>query len=113
MEKNKEKEFDALLQRRIKGEGLEEPSLDFTKNIISKLEADQLPSPLLVYKPLISKPIWYAFAFVVFGLFVFLTFGDYDMGIGLISDASIDELKQIQISFLENLSRFNISKIYV
>ena len=62
---------------------------------------------------MISKPVWYAMAFVLIGLFAFLIFGDYDMEFGLISEASMDKLNQLQLNLLEKLPSANISNIYV
>ena len=62
------KHIDDFVEKVIKDNTLESPSLDFTSNIMSQIEAG-VQSEITVYKPLISKRTWVIMAaFIVAGL---------------------------------------------
>ncbi len=56
MEKD-EKRIEALIDKLMANETLEQPALDFTDNVMSKVEAISV-STATVYKPLIPKSVW-------------------------------------------------------
>ena len=56
MQDHLEQHLDRLTKKVIKSPGLEKPSVDFTANIMAKL--DGATSKAFVYKPLISKTGW-------------------------------------------------------
>jgi len=60
------KHIDSLVEKVVKESSLESPSLDFTSNIMSKIEA--VPqNEITVYEPLISKSVWLAISILVIG----------------------------------------------
>ena len=61
------KELKALIDKIMSNEHLEKPSLDFTDNIMSKVEVVSKSAPI-VYKPLIPTYVWVA----IIGAFLLL-----------------------------------------
>ena len=60
------KHIDSLVEKVVKESSLESPSLDFTSNIMSQIEA--VPqNEITVYEPLISKSVWLAISILVIG----------------------------------------------
>ena len=68
-----EKQIEAFIDQIMSADRLEKPSLDFTDQVMSKVEAISKPEAT-VYKPLISKPIWLVIlgSFVALVVYVFL-----------------------------------------
>ena len=64
--------FDMVIRKRIRQEGLEQPSLSFTNAIISKIEIEKQPKQILVYKPLINRKLWLGITTILIGVFTFL-----------------------------------------
>lgn len=62
-----EKKIEAFIDKLMSADRLEQPSLDFTDNVMSKVEAISV-STATVYKPLIPKSIW----FIILGSFIAL-----------------------------------------
>lgn len=60
------KHIDSLVEKVVKESSLESPSLDFTSNIMSQIEA-VLQNEITVYEPLISKRVWLAISILVIG----------------------------------------------
>ena len=56
MEKD-DKKIEALIDKLMSADRLEQPSLDFTTNVMSKVQAIS-NSTATEYKPLISRPVW-------------------------------------------------------
>ncbi len=75
MEKNKEKQFDAFLKKAIKEVELDAPSLNFTEDLLEKLEISQVKKSSTAYKPLISKTIW-----VIIGALILIALGGAFIG---------------------------------
>ncbi len=57
MERDKEKELAGFVKRTVTQIKLEQPSMDFTQQIMSKLETVHEMERASVYKPLISKSV--------------------------------------------------------
>ena len=62
--------------------GIEQPSGNFTNQIIQNINAQSKESAF-VYKPVISKNAWLILGFLGFSLFVYLLFGNPAEGQGL------------------------------
>lgn len=62
--------------------GIEQPSGNFTNQIIKNIKAQSKESAF-VYKPVISKNAWLVMAFLGISLFVYLLFGTSAEGQGL------------------------------
>ncbi len=105
METN-EKRIEAFIDKLMADETLKQPSLDFTDNVMSKVEAI---STATVYKPLIPKSIW----FIIIGSFVALV-GYIYFKEPLTSSGWLDRfnLSNISINPLQNVS-FEFSKTLI
>lgn len=78
MEHDNEK-LDAMLERLMRDEALESPSVNFTDKVMDKVYGIEA-STVTVYKPLISIRVWLliALSFVVLVAFVMLNNGSTD-----------------------------------
>lgn len=61
MKENTDKHLDKLSRHIIGKSAIEHPSIDFTKNVMSQIHAIS-QSKLTVYRPLISKSMWFCIA---------------------------------------------------
>lgn len=104
MEKD-EKRIEAVIDRLMANQTLEQPSLDFTDNVMFKVEAI---SAATVYKPLIPKYIW----FIIFGSFValvgYIYFNDPLISNGWtdrfnFTNSSINPLQNVSFGFSKTL----------
>jgi len=111
MQDDKKTKFDQFIQDRIKEEGLEKPSLNFTNSIISKIETQKEHSEVTVYKPLIPKNIWYSGAAIVIAIFTYLVYGNIDMEFNWLPEKKMQAFGQLNLA--ERLPNFNISSIYI
>ena len=75
MESHLEQHFDNLAKKVVKSSELEKPSLDFTANVMAKIEVQQEISSITVYKPLISKKAWFIIVAVVIASLTYAIFG--------------------------------------
>jgi len=111
MQDDKKSKFDQFIQKRIKEEGLEKPSLNFTNTVISKIETQKEHSKVTVYKPLISKKVWYAGAVIIIGIFSYLIYGNIAVEFNWLPEMKMQQIGQLIL--LERFPNFNISNIYV
>ena len=111
MQDDKKTKFDQFIQDRIKEEGLEKPSLNFTNTVISKIETLKEHSEVTVYKPLIPKNIWYSGAAIVIAIFSYLVYGNIDIEFNWLPEMKMQQFGQLNL--FERLPNFNISSIYV
>lgn len=90
----KEKALTSLLQKYT----LQEPSLNFTTNVLSKIH---VTSKVPIYQPVISKKIWYViFTMVILVIsYVFFSLGDTSIQSSIVNSSLIK---------LENLFSFNL-----
>lgn len=58
MKDNMDNHIEKLVDKSMKKIELESPSLDFTKNVMTQIDALE-KSSITSYKPLISKPMWF------------------------------------------------------
>lgn len=72
MEPHTEQHLNDLGKRIIKDANLESPSLDFTKNLMAKIEAQSSASSI-VYKPLISKVGWVCIIVILSAISIYLS----------------------------------------
>lgn len=111
MQDDKKTKFDQFIQERIKEEGLEKPSLNFTNTVISKIETLKEHSEVTVYKPLIPKNIWYSGAAIVIAIFSYLVYGNIDIEFNWLPEMKMQQISQLNL--LDRLPSINISNIYV
>jgi hypothetical protein len=108
MEKD-EKRIEAFIDKLMAANGLEQPALDFTDKIMSKVEAIS-NSSTMVYKPLISKSVW----FIIMGSFIALV-GYIYLKEPLTSSGWLDRfnLSNISINPLQNVTfEFSTTVMY-
>ncbi len=74
MKDHSEQHLDKLAKKVIQFSSLEKPSLDFTANIMAKVDAIATNN-IMVYKPLISKRTWFVIAILVVGSLSYGVFG--------------------------------------
>ncbi len=70
MENKLDKNIDHLINKVIKQTELETPTNNFTVNLMSKIESLQT-SKAIVFKPLISKAVWFVIGLIVVSLFAY------------------------------------------
>ncbi|NRD22900.1 hypothetical protein HNV10_06585 [Winogradskyella litoriviva] len=95
-----EKKIEYFIDKIMSEDFLEQPSLDFTNAVMSKVEAIST-SDATVYKPLISKPVW----ILILGNFTAL-FGYVILGNNATTASWTDrlELPNVSFNFFENVS---------
>jgi hypothetical protein len=81
MKEHTEQHLDKLAKKVIQLSSLESPSLDFTANIMAKVEVSAT-SNITVYKPLISKRVWLLISILVIGSLFYGIFGNGLEGLG-------------------------------
>jgi hypothetical protein len=103
MEKD-DKKIEAFIDKLMSADSLEQPSLDFTDNVMSKVEAI-FNSTATVYKPLISKPVWILIITGFIALVGYIVFNEPSSSSGLLERFDLSNVSNP----LENIS-FNFSK---
>ncbi|AXT19443.1 hypothetical protein D7030_12440 [Flavobacteriaceae bacterium AU392] len=73
MQDNTEQHLDKLAEKIMKSSFLEQPSMDFTEHLMTKIEAST--SKVTAYKPLISKHIWFTIAILIIGIISYSLLG--------------------------------------
>ncbi|WP_296382040.1 hypothetical protein [Winogradskyella sp.] len=97
-----EKKIEAFIDKLLSNEVLEQPSLDFTDKVMSKVEAI---STATVYKPLIPKSVWTLIAIGFIVLIGYMIFKEPSA-----NNSWLDRFNLSSVSNpLENIS-FNFSK---
>ena len=69
MEENKQTQLDAFLQKQLQEIPRETPSVNFTANIMNRIE-QQESARISSYKPLISKPVWFVIAAAILTIII-------------------------------------------
>lgn len=98
-----EKSIDDLMKKVVKQVDLHSPSLDFTNNLLKAIEKQ----PVIVYKPLISKTVWYVIAACVTLILVFSVDTGSNSELWTKATAYIN---QKDISFNISLPKLQLSK---
>ena len=81
MKENTEQHLDKLAKKVMESSLLESPSLDFTANIMARVEASVI-SQVTVYKPLISKRAWLLISILLIGSLSYGILGSGLEGLG-------------------------------
>lgn len=74
MKDNTDKHLDKLVGKMLNEVPMKSPSMDFTANILSKIEILP-PNNAIVYKPLISRNAWFTMGVLVLGSLTYMIFG--------------------------------------
>jgi hypothetical protein len=109
MKENKEKKLDAFIKQLVKEVALEEPSVGFTKKVLSKIDEASLTTQTTGYTPLISKTAWFVVAVVSISLLIIAAYGNVEFDLSLINSDFFTILSESssQIS-LPNISFSNV-----
>ena len=99
-----DKKIEAFIDKLMSADALEQPSLDFTAHVMSKVEAIS-NSTVTVYKPLISKPVWMLIISAFVALVGYVVFNEPSTSSGLLERFDLSGVSNP----LENIS-FNFSK---
>lgn len=84
MEHN-EKELEQLINKLMKEDSLEEPSLEFTDKVMLSIESDKATSPITTYEPLISGRAWAFIALCICTILSVIYFNKESSSSGFIS----------------------------
>lgn len=103
MERN-EKKIEAFIDKLMSADALEQPSIDFTDKVMSKVETIS-NSTVTIYKPLISKPVWILIITGFVALVGYVIFKEPTTGSGMLERFNLSGISNP----LENIS-FNFSK---
>lgn len=111
MQKDKKSDFDSFIKEKIKSEGLDSPSLDFTSKLISKIELQKKEETAVTAKPLISNYFWYSGAAFLLFLFTYLVYGNVEMQFSWIPELKLSRIPQLRV--LEKMLTLQVSNVYV
>lgn len=110
MKSNVDNHIERLTDKVLKDVPLESPSEEFTAHIMSKVEAIVL-SPEVVYKPLISKPMWFIIIAGIIGLVTFSVFNSPTEE-GLLSTVDLSFLTNNKVSIAVTSVTFSKTILY-
>jgi len=74
MNEKVDKQIEKLVERSMKTQSLESPSSNFTSMVMDRVLAIK-QSRVTIYKPLISKPMWFALFVVALLVVLYIIFG--------------------------------------
>lgn len=110
-DKDNSKKIDGFIQKRMKAEGLEAPSMNFTNAIISKIESEKRANLVLSYKPLITNKVWYILGTILFGVLGFLFYGDTVLQYNWWPEKTLLQLGKLDL--LKKMPEISVSNIYI
>lgn len=73
MKDSNDKRLDRLSRNIMEAAELQQPSFDFTKNVLQSIEALHRSS-VTIYKPLISKSVWFGIGALIIAIFAMVLF---------------------------------------
>ena len=106
MKEHTEQHLDKLAKKVMQSSLLESPSLDFTANIMAKVENSAI-SNVTVYKPLISKRAWLLISILVIGSLSYVIFGNVE-GVSWVDKVDLSIITNNKIA--ETISGITFSK---
>ena len=106
MKEHTEQHLDKLAKKVMQSSLLESPSLDFTANIMAKVENSAI-SNVTVYKPLISKRAWLLISILVIGSLSYVIFGNVE-GVSWVDKVDFSIITNNKIA--ETISGITFSK---
>jgi hypothetical protein len=90
---------------------LDTPSVDFTAQVMSQILKIRT-SQATVYKPLISKWVWYGIFISMLGLIAYLSFNDSAVSGGLLDKFNLGTLPKLNIPNLFSGLQFSRTTLY-
>lgn len=109
MEANKENKLDELLSKSVREAGLESPSADFTKSLLSEIALIEKRASATAYKPLISKVGWVSMALVVLVLSVLARYSKLEIQFSWLEKINTGALPKLRL--MEVLPKMAVSNI--
>lgn len=110
MKEHTEQQLDKLAKKAMQSSLLESPSLDFTANIMAKVE-DLAISHITVYKPLISKKSWLIISILLIGSLSYGIFGSGFEGLGWFDNIDYSIISNNKVT--EAISGITLSKTLI
>lgn len=107
MDHNTDKHIEKLVDKMMKETTLEKPSFGFTSQVMSQV-LDVKTSQATVYKPLLSKKVWFVIFVGILLIIIFSIFGTKTENTGWLSRLNVNVLDNIEIK--RPFSDFSISK---
>ncbi len=107
MKENIDKHIEQLVDKSMKKTSLESPSFDFTDTVMAQINALE-QSTVTAYKPLISKPMWFAIFAIGLSIVLYIILGTPITETGLLNFIDLSVLTNNKFSF--TLPEFAISK---
>jgi len=107
MEDHTEQHFDKLAKKVMKISLLESPSLDFTTNVMARVEASAV-NDITVYKPLISKRTWFIISVLFIGGLIYSLMGTDVESTGWLSKIDFSVISDNKVT--QAISGITISK---
>ncbi len=107
MNDNIDKHIEKLVDKTMMKSSLESPSLDFTNIVMAHVNALG-QSSVTTYKPLISKPMWFAIFAVALAIVLYIIFGMNTTEAGWLSFIDLSVLTNNKFS--NAVSGFTVSK---
>ncbi|HEY5686727.1 MAG TPA: hypothetical protein VIS27_00295 [Yeosuana sp.] len=111
MKAKADKEIEKLIDKMMKETTLESPSFDFTAQVMSQVLKIKT-NKVTVYKPLISKWIWYGIFISMLGLIAYLSFNDSVVTDGLLEKYNFEILPKFSISNIFSGLHFSRTTLY-
>jgi len=111
MKAKTDKEIEKLIDKMMKETTLESPSLDFTSQVMSQVLKIKT-NKAMVYKPLISKWIWYGIFISMLGLMTYLLFNDSAVSGGLFEKYNFGTLPKFRMSNIFSGLHFSRTTLY-
>jgi len=111
MKANTDKHIEKFVDQMMKEISLDTPSVDFTAQIMSQVLKIKT-SQTTVYKPLISKWVWYGIFISMLGLITYLSFNDSAVSAGLLEKFNLGTLPKFSMRNLFSGLHFSKTTIY-
>lgn len=107
MSDNIDKHIEKLVEKSMKKATLETPSINFTNAVMSQVNALE-KNAVTTYKPLISKPMWFAILAFALAMVLYIIFGTTTTESGWLNFIDLSSLTDNRCS--NALSGFKVSK---
>jgi len=111
MKANTDKHIEKFVDKIMKETTLDTPSVDFTAQVMSQILKIRT-SQATVYKPLISKWVWYGIFISMLGLIAYLSFNDSAVSGGLLDKFNLGTLPKLNIPNLFSGLQFSRTTLY-
>ena len=97
MKEHTEQHLDKLAKKVMQSSSIESPSLDFTANIMAKVEVSAINN-ITVYEPLISKRVWLLILILVIGGMSYGFFGNGLEGLGWFDNVDLSIISNNKVT---------------